>query len=233
MSVKKIGKAIEPNGSFWAHIAWMVPTVGEFRLANWQSHPEIKALGPEPDDSDNYEYRKSWFSTGLDVICKNPWKKAEYEKLKEEYQRKFSLVKERIREEFKNKSQSQPVQLEEDKHYLYKGSIYKFNRGDYSDDEMLFQIMELEDKERQKFERLKHKFTTAQEEEKKPKREPIPEDVRIAVWRRDEGKCSKCGSREKLEYDHIVPVAKGGSNTARNIELLCEQCNRSKSANIQ
>jgi len=60
----------------------------------------------------------------------------------------------------------------------------------------------------------------------------IPERVRIEVWRRDEGKCVKCGSREKLEYDHIIPLSKGGSNTARNIELLCEKCNRSKGGNI-
>ncbi len=60
----------------------------------------------------------------------------------------------------------------------------------------------------------------------------IPEQVRIEVWRRDGGQCARCGSREKLEYDHIVPISRGGSNTARNIELLCESCNRSKGANI-
>ena len=64
-------------------------------------------------------------------------------------------------------------------------------------------------------------------------REPIPSHVRREVWRRDQGKCVRCGSREKLEFDHIVPVARGGSNTARNLELLCEACNRSKSASIQ
>jgi Holliday junction DNA helicase RuvB len=60
-------------------------------------------------------------------------------------------------------------------------------------------------------------------------RTAIPSEVRREVWRRDGGKCVKCGSRERLEYDHIIPVAKGGSNTARNIELLCETCNRAKS----
>jgi 5-methylcytosine-specific restriction endonuclease McrA len=60
-------------------------------------------------------------------------------------------------------------------------------------------------------------------------RTAIPSEVRREVWRRDGGKCVKCGSRERLEYDHIIPVAKGGSNTARNIELLCETCNRTKS----
>jgi HNH endonuclease len=63
-------------------------------------------------------------------------------------------------------------------------------------------------------------------------RRPIPSAVKREVWRRDEGKCTRCGGREQLEYDHIIPVSKGGSNTARNIELLCEQCNRSKSASI-
>jgi hypothetical protein len=61
----------------------------------------------------------------------------------------------------------------------------------------------------------------------------VPTHVRDEVWRRDEGKCVKCGSRENLEFDHIIPVSKGGSNTARNIELLCEKCNRSKSAKIK
>jgi len=64
------------------------------------------------------------------------------------------------------------------------------------------------------------------------KREPIPENVRREVWRRDSGRCVDCGSRERLEFDHIVPVSKGGSNTARNIELRCESCNRRKAASI-
>jgi 5-methylcytosine-specific restriction endonuclease McrA len=63
-------------------------------------------------------------------------------------------------------------------------------------------------------------------------REQIPDDVRIFVWRRDEGRCAKCGSRENLEFDHIIPVSKGGSNTARNIQLLCEKCNREKGDSI-
>lgn len=63
-------------------------------------------------------------------------------------------------------------------------------------------------------------------------RRPIPERVRHEVWRRDEGKCVQCESRERLEFDHIVPIAAGGSNTVRNIQLLCELCNRRKSDKI-
>ncbi|MHB1787783.1 MAG: HNH endonuclease [Acidimicrobiales bacterium] len=43
----------------------------------------------------------------------------------------------------------------------------------------------------------------------------------------------KCGSRCRLEYDHIIPVSRGGSDTARNIELPCEVCNRAKGARIE
>jgi hypothetical protein len=63
-------------------------------------------------------------------------------------------------------------------------------------------------------------------------REAIPERVRNEVWRRDGGKCVDCDSRQRLEYDHIIPLSKGGANTPRNIELRCETCNRQKGARI-
>ena len=66
----------------------------------------------------------------------------------------------------------------------------------------------------------------------KTSRPPIPDDVKIFVWQRDGGHCVKCGSHGNLEFDHIIPLAKGGSNTARNLQLLCEECNRRKSASI-
>jgi len=64
------------------------------------------------------------------------------------------------------------------------------------------------------------------------RRDAIPEAVRMFVWQRDEGKCVKCGNREKLEFDHIIPVADGGSNTERNVQLLCEGCNRTKGRSV-
>ncbi len=60
----------------------------------------------------------------------------------------------------------------------------------------------------------------------------ISKKVKLAVWQRDKGMCVECGSKEKLEYDHIIPVTKGGSNTERNVQLLCEKCNRKKATNI-
>lgn len=63
-------------------------------------------------------------------------------------------------------------------------------------------------------------------------RQPISDDIKIFVWQRDNGCCVMCGSQENLEFDHIIPVSMGGSNTARNIQLLCEKHNRSKGGNL-
>jgi hypothetical protein len=56
----------------------------------------------------------------------------------------------------------------------------------------------------------------------------IPADVKRAVWRRDEGKCQWplasggiCGSKARLELDHVVPLARGGVSTVSNIRVLC------------
>lgn len=62
------------------------------------------------------------------------------------------------------------------------------------------------------------------------RRTAIPERVRNEVWNRDGGRCRFCGKQEWLEYDHIVPWSKGGPSTARNLQLLCQTCNRKKGA---
>lgn len=59
----------------------------------------------------------------------------------------------------------------------------------------------------------------------------ISEDVKKEVSQRDGGKCKCCGSTYNIEYDHIVPYSKGGSNKTCNIQLLCQTCNRSKNNN--
>lgn len=64
------------------------------------------------------------------------------------------------------------------------------------------------------------------------RRESIAQAVRIEVWQRDGGRCIECDRNEKLEFDHIIPVAMGGGNTSRNLQLLCETCNRRKGASL-
>ncbi len=60
------------------------------------------------------------------------------------------------------------------------------------------------------------------------RRRSIPDEVKEFVWRRDRGRCVKCGTQKDIEFDHVVPLSLNGSNTARNLQLLCAACNRSK-----
>jgi len=58
----------------------------------------------------------------------------------------------------------------------------------------------------------------------------IPSAVKQAVWKRDQGKCIDCGSKDNLHFDHILPFSKGGSSVlAENIQLLCARHNLRKS----
>ncbi|MDB5296763.1 MAG: hypothetical protein JWO31_2746 [Phycisphaerales bacterium] len=60
----------------------------------------------------------------------------------------------------------------------------------------------------------------------------VPRDVRQRVWQAYGGKCAECGATEYLEYDHIIPHARGGSSTEANVQLLCRRCNAKKSDNL-
>jgi hypothetical protein len=71
-----------------------------------------------------------------------------------------------------------------------------------------------------------------QESEAPADRAALPARVRELVWQRDRGRCASCGSKQRLEFDHVIPVALGGSSTARNLQLLCERCNRAKGASL-
>lgn len=62
----------------------------------------------------------------------------------------------------------------------------------------------------------------------------IPTSVKLAVWKRDGGKCAMCGSANNLHFDHIIPWSRGGSSIdAQNIQLLCAAHNLKKSDAIQ
>ncbi len=67
-------------------------------------------------------------------------------------------------------------------------------------------------------------------ERKTPKRrEYIVDEVKEMVWQRDEGQCRNCGATENLQYDHVIPLSKGGSNEITNLQILCRNCNLAKS----
>jgi len=120
-------------------------------------------------------------------------------------------------------------------YWIFRGKMYLAN-GPNTEDEFRLLVHQQAERERRKFQSLDTIYNSEEKltgVEEKPARLAIPTKVRHEVWRRDEGRCVKCGSRSNLEFDHIIPVIEGGSNTTRNIELLCELCNRSKGKNIE
>lgn len=60
----------------------------------------------------------------------------------------------------------------------------------------------------------------------------IPRDVRQRIWQKYGGRCADCGSDQYLEFDHIVPRSRGGSDSDANVQLLCRGCNGKKSDHI-
>lgn len=55
--------------------------------------------------------------------------------------------------------------------------------------------------------------------------------LRQQANRRPSGSCQKCSEwSECLHLDHIIPVGEGGENTLANLQWLCDDCNRVKTA---
>jgi 5-methylcytosine-specific restriction endonuclease McrA len=61
----------------------------------------------------------------------------------------------------------------------------------------------------------------------------VPAAVRRAVWERDKGRCTfvsmtggRCRDRRFMEFDHVVPVARGGKATVANLRLRCSAHNQ-------
>lgn len=63
----------------------------------------------------------------------------------------------------------------------------------------------------------------------------IPTEVRQYVLERDCHQCQSCGKttqQSPMHIDHIIPLAKGGTNDISNLHTLCQRCNLSKGDRI-
>jgi hypothetical protein len=65
----------------------------------------------------------------------------------------------------------------------------------------------------------------------------IPSWLKKAIFYRDHGRCVFCradlsgllATDRRLHFDHIVPLARWGTNDPSNFQVLCESCNLEKS----
>jgi hypothetical protein len=117
--------------------------------------------------------------------------------------------------------------------WLFQGWAYVTDDQQGLDAEDVRALINVEANKRRLTLEKAHALQAISDNYDRPKRrEPIPQAVRVEVWQRDGGRCVECTSQEKLEFDHIIPVAMGGGNTSRNLQLLCETCNRRKGASL-
>ena len=70
------------------------------------------------------------------------------------------------------------------------------------------------------------------------KRSTIPEKLKERVRQTARNRCGYClfleaYSPAPFQIDHILPLAKGGTNDEENLWLLCASCNRTKSDKIE
>lgn len=57
----------------------------------------------------------------------------------------------------------------------------------------------------------------------------------LKVVRRDNYQCQICGAHlldNQLEFDHIIPLARGGRTSAENLGVLCISCNQKKADSV-
>lgn len=65
------------------------------------------------------------------------------------------------------------------------------------------------------------------------KRRPQSPSGRASIYERDEGKCYICGVEVafmEMYLDHVLPLARGGSNRKDNLRVCCGRCNSAKGA---
>jgi hypothetical protein len=115
--------------------------------------------------------------------------------------------------------------------WLHDGVAY-LAESDLTADDVFALITEAANRRRLKLQKAHALVAMNQGLDERAKRQPIPNEITMLVWQRDHGRCVECGSNEELEYDHIIPLAMGGSNTERNLQLLCAPCNRRKGATL-
>ena len=59
----------------------------------------------------------------------------------------------------------------------------------------------------------------------------IKDYVTPIVYAWDHYRCQDCGSATDLTIDHIVPLARDGTNDLDNLQVLCLSCNCIKGTN--
>jgi len=113
----------------------------------------------------------------------------------------------------------------------WAGESQYWDDEDMTAEEVALTLWDRERRRSGRFERLR-RLRLREEDAEGARRERIPVEVREYVWARDEGRCVSCGAEDDLQFDHVIPVARGGGHTEANVQILCGTCNRRKGDQI-
>lgn len=134
-----------------------------------------------------------------------------------------------------------------DRRQKYEAGLYNDRWGFYYDDQAQKDAHESGDlvlhegklltpeQKVQEERRLEEKRRREEERANRPRRQAFTSTERAAyldvLYKRQQGRCIACRRtmpKDVFHIDHIVPVAEGGTNEVRNLQLLCPRCNTRK-----
>ncbi len=140
------------------------------------------------------------------------------------------------RDQFASMSQEQhrvPVPLGRigERRYWWFQERFYWDNDDLNQQEVYALLVTRQQRERQRIE-MAQAIVAVGAAPRPAARIGIPDDVKQFVFARDAGRCRQCGAANDLQFDHVIPVALGGSSSADNLQLLCGVCNRRKGAGL-
>lgn len=115
--------------------------------------------------------------------------------------------------------------------WCFKDKLVWVNRPSRSSSDYEFISLKVEEffyETEDEFLRLKQKverLRNLKENRKSATRGYITDEVLAFVLFRDEEQCVNCSSKQNLQFDHILPISRGGSDEPDNLRVLCRSCN--------
>ncbi len=198
--------------------------------------PGIKVLLGFAPDTDDKIVKKDW-DRRTKQVCKPCWelKYCPYGPLVEQFPLLPCTGQEAIEHNEFLKKQLAKGAYDEERRKIFEEEVRNFNPKDYPKE------LSQEEHERgcTKFGHMCPVFFVnepfTETEERRKTGRYIPFKTKIRVARRDNYTCQICGKHlkdDEIEFDHIIPISKGGSSEEHNIRLTCFTCNRDKNNQI-